>query len=82
MHYSILVAEGVKGSDCADYDVMEFLSLKDLQKYRASHSEKMKYKYSYLLSSGTRQNSHYIGIVNANHFKKFVKLVKESGINI
>ncbi|EYU16516.1 MULTISPECIES: hypothetical protein [Photorhabdus] len=82
MNYSILIAEGIKSSDYADYDVMEFLSLKDLQKYRASHPEKMKYKYSYLLSSGIRQDGRHIGIVNADHFKKFVKRVKESGINI
>ncbi|MFS7282059.1 hypothetical protein AB6867_26440 [Serratia proteamaculans] len=81
-HYTILMAEGERGTDHADFDVCEFHSLKELQEFRKSYPEKMKNEYSYLLSSGTQPSGRHIGVVSAEHYKKFIKLVNASGITI
>ncbi|CNL73863.1 MULTISPECIES: hypothetical protein [Yersinia] len=82
--YSINMAEGEKGTDYADFECYGFDSLKALQEFRKSFPEKMKDEYHYQLSKCAMLNGRYknIDIVTAKHVKKFIKLVKASGISI
>ncbi|MFV8801883.1 hypothetical protein ACNSO8_25215 [Yersinia sp. LJYL362] len=82
--HSILMAEGEKGTDPADFDISEFDSLKALQEFRKSYPEKMKNEYCYQLNSCVISSGRYrnIDIVCADHYKQFVKKVKASGVNI
>ncbi|HHH1604265.1 TPA: hypothetical protein ACPZST_000619 [Yersinia enterocolitica] len=82
--YSINMAEGEKGTDYADFECYGFDSLKALQKFRKSFPEKMKSEYAYELSKlGVSNGRHRnITIISASHYKKFVKEIKASGLNI
>ncbi|MBS0057642.1 hypothetical protein [Yersinia sp. Marseille-Q3913] len=78
--HTIYMAEGEKKADHANFELYGFESLKELQVFRKAYPEKMKEEYHYELSSNAQTNGK--NIVTANHYKKFIKLVKASGISI
>ncbi|AVX40630.1 TPA: hypothetical protein ACHJX8_003716 [Yersinia enterocolitica] len=82
-HYTLNIAEGEKGTGYADFECYGFDSLKALQGFRKSFPEKMKNEYHYQLSQCVMSKGRYrnIDIVTAKHYKKFIKLVKASGVN-
>jgi hypothetical protein len=79
--YLILVAEKKKNS-ADEWDVMEFNTLTELKKIRRSSPETMNHSYSYALSSGVDKQFRYINVVEADHFKQFVRLIERAGIKI
>ncbi|MCG7783393.1 hypothetical protein [Lelliottia amnigena] len=79
--YTLLVAENEKNST-DEADVMEFRTLAALKKMRRSCPEKMKGQYFYALSSGVDKQFRHIHVVEADHFKQFVRLIERTGIAI
>lgn len=77
----VLVYEGIKGADDAEGEVYEFNSLSELKKFRKKFPEKMKYEYSYSLSTGTTRAGNHVCPVTAEHYKKFIKLAQRSGFD-
>lgn len=77
----VLVYEGLKGADYADGEVFEFNSLSELAKYRKKFPERMKFEYTYSLSAGTTRAGTHLCPVTASHYKKFTRLVKNSGFD-
>ncbi|EGO1680188.1 hypothetical protein ACEWT7_004605 [Salmonella enterica] len=73
------MAEFLKNAQDDDADVIQFDDLDALIKYRKAYPEKMKYNYHYALCKVVRKNgsfcNEYINIVEADHFKKFKKLM-------
>lgn len=81
--YLLLVSENATGTGAAEeWDVMEFHTLAELKKMRRSCPEKMKGQYFYALSSGVDKQFRHIHVVEADHFKQFVRLIERSGIAI
>ncbi|ELE9734872.1 hypothetical protein RM401_003886 [Enterobacter kobei] len=79
--YTILVAEQKKNS-AEEADVLEFSSLAELKKLRRRAPEKMSVSYFYALSSGVNKEFSHIHVVEADHFKQFVRLIERAGIDI
>ena len=79
--YTLLVAENEKNST-EEWDVMEFHTLAELKKMRKSCPETMNCSYAYALSSGVDKQFRHINVVEADHFKQFVRLIERSGIAI
>ncbi|WP_368758747.1 hypothetical protein [Klebsiella oxytoca] len=77
----VLVYEGVKGADYADGEVYEFNSLSELKKFRTKFPEKMKFEYTYSISTGTTRAGTHVCPVTSDHYKKFSKLAKSSGFD-
>jgi hypothetical protein len=78
---TILVAENDKNST-AEWDVMEFSSLAEVIKMRRSSPEQMKREYFYAVSRGVDKQFSHIHVVEACHFKQFVRQIKRQGIAI
>ncbi|HBV4265954.1 TPA: hypothetical protein MDW71_005246 [Klebsiella pneumoniae] len=75
----IMMAEYLKNTPDVEADVFEFDDLDALIKFRKDYPEKMKYNYHYALckvvtKSGSFCNE-YVNVVEADHFKKFKKLM-------
>lgn len=79
--YTLLVAERKKNTG-EEWDVLEFSSLTELKKYRKSHPEKMAFSYSYTLSRGVDTKFRHINVVEADHFKQFLRRIKRAGLDI
>ncbi|WP_447864696.1 hypothetical protein [Kluyvera sichuanensis] len=79
--YIILVAENEKNS-ADEWDVLEFETLDALKAMRRSSPEKMKNQYFYALSCGVDKQFQHKNVVEANHFKQFVRLMKREGFCI
>ena len=79
--YIILVAENEKNS-ADEWDVLEFETLGALKAMRRSSPEKMKNQYFYALSGGVDKQFQHKNVVEANHFKQFVRLIKREGFCI
>ncbi|WP_420026072.1 hypothetical protein, partial [Enterobacter hormaechei] len=79
--YIILVAENGKNS-VEEWDVLEFETLAALKAMRRSSPEKMKNQYFYALSCGVDKQFQHKNVVEANHFKQFVRQIESKGINI
>ena len=79
--YIILVAENEKNS-ADEGDVFEFDTLDALKAMRRSSPEKMKNQYFYALSGGVDKQFQHKNVVEANHFKQFVRLMKREGFCI
>ena len=77
----ILLAEGSKAGDHADFEIYEFSSLKKLKEFRKCYPEKMNEAYSYAVSTGTQRDGRHICPVSAAHYKKFIKLAKAAGFD-
>lgn len=77
----ILIAEGEKNST-EEMDVLEFDSLASLKSYRSRAPEKMKRAYHYIVSAGVDKDFCHVPVVEADHFKQFVRLIARNGINI
>ncbi|MDU1199084.1 hypothetical protein [Kluyvera ascorbata] len=79
--YIILVAENEKNS-VEEWDVLEFDTLAALKAMRRSSPEKMKNQYFYALSCGVDKQFQHQNVVEANHFKQFVRQIAIKGINV
>ncbi|EPO6588751.1 hypothetical protein EJD93_21350 (plasmid) [Cronobacter sakazakii] len=79
--YRILVADMPKKAE-EEWDVMEFSSLAELKKFRRCCPEKMSLIYGYALSSGVDKQFRHINVIEADHFKQFVRLIERAGIDI
>ncbi|CCI78526.1 unnamed protein product [Klebsiella pneumoniae subsp. rhinoscleromatis SB3432] len=79
--YRILVADMPKNAE-EEWDVMEFSSLAVLKKFRRRCPEKMSFIYGYALSSGVDKQFQHINVIEADHFKQFVRLIEHAGIDI
>ncbi|STT78432.1 Uncharacterised protein [Klebsiella pneumoniae] len=45
-------------------------------------TEKMSFIYGYALSSGVDKQFQHINVIEADHFKQFVRLIEHAGIDI
>ncbi|EPO7809035.1 hypothetical protein ACUF6K_004529, partial [Enterobacter hormaechei] len=79
--FIILVAEIEKNS-ADEWDVLEFETLDALKTMRRSSPEKMKNQYFYALSCGVDKQFQHRNVVEANHFKQFVRQIENKGINV
>ncbi|HCP8550578.1 TPA: hypothetical protein OMI13_004443 [Escherichia coli] len=79
--YTLLVAERKKNTG-EEWDVLEFSSLTELKKYLKSHPEKMAFSYSYALSRVVDTKFRHINVVEADHFKQFLRRIKRAGLDI
>ena len=78
--FVIFVAENETGAE--EWDVMEFSSLADLKKMRRRCPEKMKGSYSYALCCGVDKAFHCVTLVEADHFKQFVRQLDQQGFTL
>lgn len=80
--FTILVAEKKKNSVAEEeWDVMEFNTLAALKKLRRVCPETMSCRYKYALSSGVDKQFRHINVVEADHFKQFVRQITRAGID-
>lgn len=80
--YTILVAEKKKSAAPEEeWDVMEFNTLAALKKLRRVCPETMSCRYQYALSSGVDKQFRHINVVEADHFKQFVRQIARAGID-
>ncbi|ECV2306918.1 hypothetical protein DTR82_17970 [Salmonella enterica subsp. enterica serovar Javiana] len=80
--FIILVAENENAATQEDWDVMEFSSLAELKKLRKCHPEKMKGRYFYALSRGVDPQFRHVHVTEADHFKQFMRQIKNTGLTI
>ncbi|EDU0272421.1 hypothetical protein ACFDWB_003852 [Salmonella enterica] len=80
--FIILVAENENAATQEDWDVMEFSSLAELKKLRKRHPEKMKGRYFYALSRGVDAQFRHVHVTEADHFKQFMRQIKNTGLTI
>ncbi|QFH87946.1 hypothetical protein FR760_24240 (plasmid) [Enterobacter hormaechei] len=80
--YTILVAEKNKNAAPEEeWDVMELDTLAALKKFRRACPETMSCSYQYALSSGVDGHFRHINVVEADHFKQFVRQIARAGID-
>lgn len=78
--FEILLAEGEKGMAPEDHEVYSFASLDELVRFRKKWPEKMKGSYGYELRAGAADGATTTPVLNAAHFRAFVRAVRAAGI--
>lgn len=81
--FLILHAEWQKSAPEEEAGVMEFDSLRALSAYRKRCPEKMSMGYQYTLSNGFESNGFtHRSVVDAAHYKQFVRAIKKAGLEV